>query len=101
MSRVIFVDDEPRVLNGIKKSLGDEWQVDFCPSAEIALEIMERETGDIVVTDLQMPSMSGHELILDVRHKFSATTAIVLSGQCSELDKKQIRLAGIRFFPKP
>jgi DNA-binding response OmpR family regulator len=104
MRKVIFVDDEPKVLDGIRRNLpniGAEWQVDFCSSGERALEVMENEDVDVVVTDMQMPGMSGQDLILEMRQRYPAITPIVLSGQCSDQDKKQISLAGIRFFPKP
>ena len=46
--RVIFVDDEPRVLEGLKRMLRpkrNEWQMTFVGSAQAALEALERGTA--------------------------------------------------------
>jgi len=58
MTRIIFVDDEPRVLDGIRRllyHLGTEWQISFAASGSEALEIMDREPFDMIVTDVRMP----------------------------------------------
>jgi hypothetical protein len=58
MRRVLFVDDEPAVLDGIRRNVQRneaEWEVSFAPSAENALTLMEASPFDVIVSDLQMP----------------------------------------------
>jgi len=58
--RVIFVDDEPRVLEGLKRMLRpkrNEWQMTFVGSAQAALEALRAEPCEVVVTDMRMPGM--------------------------------------------
>ena len=58
--RVIFVDDEPRVLEGLKRMLRpkrNEWQMTFVGSAQAALDALKVEPCEVVVTDMRMPGM--------------------------------------------
>ena len=87
MIRVLFVDDEPQVLDGLRRMLRAyrrEWTMEFCEGAEQALSLMAEGSFDVIVTDLQMPGMDGAELLTRVRDKFPDTVRIVLSGQSEQ-----------------
>ncbi|MBF0130159.1 MAG: HDOD domain-containing protein [Alphaproteobacteria bacterium] len=82
-TRIVFVDDEPHVLGGIRRALTDmedEWSVSFCQSAAEALNLMSREPVDVVVSDMRMPQMDGAQLLDAVRKQWPATVRIILSG---------------------
>jgi len=82
--RILFVDDEPMVLQGIQRTLRSmrgEWEIEFAPGGLEALEIMEHAPFDVVVTDMRMPGMGGDELLDLVKAKFPRTVRIILSGQ--------------------
>ena len=82
--RILFVDDEPRVLDGLRRMLFPmrrEWEMSFAESGHEALNIMAKETIDVVVTDMRMPGMSGAELLSEIRKRNPQTVRIVLSGQ--------------------
>jgi HD-like signal output (HDOD) protein len=84
VTRIIFVDDEPRVLDGIRRllySLRNEWQMSFATSGAEALEIMANAPFDMIVTDVRMPGMDGTELLSRVRDLDPGVARIVLSGQ--------------------
>lgn len=84
MTRVLFVDDEPKVLNGLRRMLRayrHEWTMEFCEGPLAALEAMAEAPFDVVVTDMRMPVMDGAELLTRVRDKYPDTVRIVLSGQ--------------------
>jgi YesN/AraC family two-component response regulator len=56
--RILFVDDEPMVLTGLKRSLRpmrSEWEMVFAGGGDEALMVMEQQTFDIIVTDMRMP----------------------------------------------
>jgi len=60
--RVIFVDDEPNVLSGLRRSLygmREEWEMVFVSGGLEALQAMEKQPFDIIVTDMRMPMMDG------------------------------------------
>ncbi len=84
MKRVLFVDDDPRVLDGLRRlyyPLRSEWSTSFAGSGPQALDLMDRETIDVVVTDASMPGMDGTELLTLVRERHPHATRIILSGQ--------------------
>ena len=82
--RVIFVDDDPNIGQAMKRMLRpmrNEWEMTFCTNGEDALRNME-ETGayDIVVSDMHMPGMHGHELLTRVMDEYPQTIRFTLSG---------------------
>jgi HD-like signal output (HDOD) protein len=82
--RILFVDDEPMVLNGLQRSLRlmrSEWEMVFAPGGNEALAEMDRQTFDIIVTDMRMPGMDGAQLLQEVQRRSPQTLRIVLSGQ--------------------
>jgi HD-like signal output (HDOD) protein/CheY-like chemotaxis protein len=82
--RVMFVDDEPRVLEGLKRMLRpkrNEWEMTFVGSAKDALEALKTAPCEVVVTDMRMPGMSGAELLEIVQREYPDTIRLILSGQ--------------------
>ncbi len=92
--KVLFVDDELRVLQGLQRMLRpmrDEWDMLFAESGEAALAEMGKAPVDVVVSDMRMPSMSGAELLTRVMREYPSTVRIILSGQADrELVQKTI-----------
>jgi HD-like signal output (HDOD) protein len=83
MRRVLFVDDEPRVLEGLRHMLRtqrQEWEMAFAPSGEAALALMEASPYDVIVSDMRMPAMDGAKLLDRVRELHPQVVRIVLSG---------------------
>lgn len=81
--RILFVDDEPLVLQGLSRMLhvmNNEWEMSFVTSGEQALNEMKLEPFDIVVSDIRMPRMNGLQLLAEVRDKFPGTIRLILSG---------------------
>lgn len=81
--RILFVDDEPVLLDGLKRMLRgmrDQWEMTFAVSAEAALEIIKCKPVDVVVTDVRMPGMDGVQLLSQVRDLYPQTVRIILSG---------------------
>lgn len=63
MNRKLIADDEPHVLRVLKMSLEKEgYVVDTCPNGMEALARIEQAPPDILITDIQMPLMTGEEL---------------------------------------
>jgi HD-like signal output (HDOD) protein len=82
--RILFVDDEAMVLQGIQRSLRamrGEWEAEFATSGPEALEIMSRAPFDVVVSDMRMPGMDGAQLLEKIRMQFPQTVRMILSGQ--------------------
>lgn len=80
---ILFVDDEPNILDGLRRMLHPlrgEWDMRFARSARRALAELARAPCDILVTDLLMPEMDGGMLLEEVQARCPGTVRIVLSG---------------------
>ncbi|HEX4479546.1 MAG TPA: HDOD domain-containing protein [Rudaea sp.] len=81
--RLMLVDDEERVLQGVMRSLsamGVTWDIVAALSGEKALEALERAPVDAVIADLHMPEMDGSALLREVRARWPDTFRILLCG---------------------
>lgn len=79
----MFVDDELNVLQGLQRMLRSkrhEWQMAFVNSGAEALQLLEKEPVDVVVSDMRMPGMDGAELLTAVMDRYPDTVRILLSG---------------------
>ena len=102
--RVIFVDDEPRVLEGLKRMLRpkrNEWQMTFVGSAQAALDALKAEPCEVVVTDMRMPGMNGAELLEVVQREYPDTIRLILSGQAETESVMKALGVSHQFLSKP
>ncbi|WP_309671822.1 response regulator [Gemmatimonas sp.] len=82
--QVLIVDDELRVLDGMRRALyrvRDRWEIDTASGGEDALRKLSEKPADIVITDLRMPGMDGISLLETVAQSWPATVRMILSGQ--------------------
>jgi HD-like signal output (HDOD) protein len=85
--RIIFVDDEKLVLQGLQRMLRplrDEWEMEFVESGATALERMAQLPFDVVVSDMRMPGMNGAELLREVMRRHPKTVRLILSGHADK-----------------
>jgi putative nucleotidyltransferase with HDIG domain len=83
MKRILFVDDEKLILDGIRRALHAErsrWEMRFAGGAEAAMQALNAESFDVVVSDMRMPGIDGVTLLTYVREHFPSTARLVLSG---------------------
>lgn len=102
--RVLFVDDEPDVLDGLEAMLRARrlrWSSSFALGGEEAVRALEREHFDAVVTDMRMPGMSGTELLERVRELSPDTVRIVLSGYTEPASALRAVPVAHEFLAKP
>lgn len=68
--KVLFVDDDNMILKAYRRFFKKaSWEFVIATSGEAALDILDREDIDLVVTDIKMPQMHGVELISKIRDK--------------------------------
>ncbi|HET7890626.1 MAG TPA: response regulator [Candidatus Sulfotelmatobacter sp.] len=85
-SRLLFVDDEPLVLQGLQRTLRSmraEWDMNFVGGGEEALESLRLQPYDAIITDMRMPRMDGAQLLEKVKERYPGIVRIVLSGQAN------------------
>ncbi|MBN2796491.1 MAG: HDOD domain-containing protein [Clostridia bacterium] len=81
MKRILFVDDEKYILRNIKKLLKNEpYESLIASSGKEALEILSKETVDVIVADSRMPQMDGAALLEEVKAKYPKIIRVALCG---------------------
>jgi DNA-binding NtrC family response regulator len=102
--RVLLVDDDECVLEGLKRVLSREpWEIIVACGGEAALALLETQPVDVVVSDERMPGISGTELLMRVGARYPETVRIVLTGHGSlEIAIRAINEGEVyRFLTKP
>jgi putative nucleotidyltransferase with HDIG domain len=104
MMRVLFIDDDPNILEGLQRLLRPlrrEWEMSFALGPREATALFEKMPFDVVVSDMRMPEMTGAELLAIIRGSHPEVARIILSGH-SQIDSA-VRSAGIahQFLAKP
>jgi HD-like signal output (HDOD) protein/CheY-like chemotaxis protein len=104
MTRILFVDDEPKILEGLRRMLRgmrSTWEMVFVDNASQALQALAAERFDIIVSDMRMPLMNGAQLLEQVRNLYPHTVRIILSGHSDqELIMKSVGLVH-QYLAKP
>lgn len=83
---LLLVDDEENVVRGLQRSLRKEpYTVHTANSGADALEILQQQDIDVIVSDERMPGMTGAEFLAEAKQRYPETIRIMLSGQ-ADLD---------------
>ena len=78
MNKILIADDEPHVLRVLKLSLEKEgYAVETCANGKEALTRLEQEHPDILITDIQMPLMTGEELCRHIKQHMPARKFLI------------------------
>lgn len=104
MKRILFVDDEPLLLEVIEARLFERsgnWEMDFAESGDRALKLMFQKQYDVVVCDMRMPEMDGIEVLTHVMQRHPNTTRIMLSGQTDCGQTSRLEGTAHRYISKP
>lgn len=104
MRRILFVDDEPRLLEGLRRMFRPQrkhWDMVFANSGEEALAILEAGACDVIVTDMRMPGMDGATLLEKVQERNPGVVRIVLSGHVEMQAALRAAPVAHQFLSKP
>ena len=102
--RILFVDDEPAILAGLRHLLFRErasWDMVFATGGEAALARSREQPFDVVISDMRMPGMDGAELLTAIMHESPSTARIVLSGQAERAAVLRALPASHQLLSKP
>lgn len=102
--KILLVDDEPKVLSALRRSLGQRFTLSCANDGVEALQLLESEGPfAAVVSDMRMPGMNGVELLCEIKRRAPETVRLILSGQSDFSDAvKAINEGAIfRFHTKP
>jgi DNA-binding NarL/FixJ family response regulator len=87
MPRVLFIDDEPHVLQGLRRALrplDSSFELEFCDDPAKAIGLLSHTQHDAIVTDMRMPVINGIDILRSICTVSPETLRIVLSGQSSK-----------------
>jgi response regulator RpfG family c-di-GMP phosphodiesterase len=85
-TRILCVDDDEKILNGILRQQGDDFDISIAVGPQAALEMVEEEDPfAVVLSDMRMPEMNGVQLLSRIRDKSPNTVRMILTG-FAELD---------------
>lgn len=102
--RILFVDDDEYVLQGMRRMLHGSrqlWTTAYARDGAAALELMQNQPFDMIIADMQMPGISGAELLAETLHMHRGMIRFALSAYSNR--EMVIKAAGLshQFFSKP
>jgi CheY-like chemotaxis protein len=87
-AKILIVDDEPDLVDTIKRRLKFfDWDITTASNGKEALEIVSNEKPDLIVLDIDMPVMDGHEMLRRLREQLDLRETPVI--MCTKSDKVQ------------
>ncbi|MEW6582686.1 MAG: response regulator [Actinomycetota bacterium] len=104
MRRILFVDDDAMVLDGLSDALRKDrsrWQMVFATSGDDALRHFDEGTFDVVVADVRMPGLDGPSLLAAIKEQHPGTARLVLSGQADSTSSRRLLSLAHQYLAKP
>ena len=104
MIKVLLVDDEPNVVQGLTRmmrSVRSEYQTRYALSGTEALKVMAEWPADVVVSDMRMPGMNGVELLNRIAAEYPDAVRLILSGHTDREIIMQSAVVAHQFLSKP
>jgi two-component system, OmpR family, phosphate regulon sensor histidine kinase PhoR len=100
---ILVIDDEERIREGCRKVLCQEgFDVATADCGELGLKMIEQQHFDIVLLDLMMPSLSGFDVLAQVKALHPDSVIIVISGYATvEHSIEAMKRGAFDFIPKP
>lgn len=86
--RILIVEDEPNLLNVIKKKLTlENYSVDTCDNGIDALDFIDLAPYDLILLDIMLPKLDGLSVLDSIRKNNNTTPVILLTAKDSIKDK--------------
>ena len=104
MKKILFVDDEPAVLDGLEDSLRKfrrRWDMTFACGGDAAISKMTDSNYDVVVSDVRMPGLSGIEVLQYAKDNHPNAVRIALTGYADENNTIKLTELAQRYLTKP
>jgi HD-like signal output (HDOD) protein/ActR/RegA family two-component response regulator len=104
MKRILFVDDDQNLLDGIRRMMRcyrDGWEMEFVASGEAALVACGERKYDVVISDLRMPGMDGAQLMSEIRERHPEIARLILSGYAGATITAKAMQVAHRVLAKP
>jgi CheY-like chemotaxis protein len=101
-SRVLIVDDEPRIAELLRDCLGDDYRCELVHSGMEALVAVASERPDVVLLDVSMPGMNGIEVLRRLKVIDPSLPVIMITATDNSAQIAQTTIFGaLGYIPKP
>lgn len=101
---ILFVDDDPNILRGLRRMLRGQrnhWDMLFAEGGRAAMDLLDTRAIDVVVSDMRMPDVDGAMVMEHAQRRAPEAIRMVLSGESDrELTHRTVGISH-RFFSKP
>ncbi|HYE67533.1 MAG TPA: response regulator [Anaerovoracaceae bacterium] len=85
MRRILVVDDDSQILNSMSEAFkGTDYEIILAESALSALEILNTEEVNMVISNMNMPLMDGYELLSIIKEEYPNVIRVIMSGYADE-----------------
>jgi len=106
VASILVIDDQEPIRRIVRRALENERHAVLDASdGELGMQILERETVDVVITDIFMPRLDGIQTLREIRKRFPAVRVIAMSGGDStgllDLRKDAELLGAVKSLQKP
>lgn len=100
---ILIVDDAPDTLEVLQRNLTSQgYKVFTASGASVAIDILERISIDLIITDYKMPRVSGLDLIRHVRENLKDTEVMMITGYATiEGAVKAVKTGAEEYLAKP
>jgi len=102
--RILFVDDDRQLLDGLRRGLSPrqgEWEMTFVESGEQALQELGRALCDVIVSDVRMPGLDGVAVLATASERWPSVIRIALSGAADLGDTVRLLPVAHQYLSKP
>lgn len=102
-ARILVVDDEEIVRISCERILSPAgYRVDVTPDGRKALQMLEQNKYDLVLSDLKMPHMDGMEVLAEIKKRTPQARVIIITGYSTvEIAVKAIKMGAYNYIEKP
>jgi DNA-binding NtrC family response regulator len=101
MATLLLIDDDQAVRHMLDSLFSSTHECHTADRAEQALEFLEFQRYDVVITDVSMPGLGGVEILRHIKERHGKTPVIVISGRPDEHMDTVMKMGAFEFFAKP
>ena len=102
---ILLVDDDRNLgltlSHGLRKAIGGATSVVFCSSGAEAQALLATRAFDLVISDFNMPGMSGLELLKNIRRDHRETGLVLITAYATDALFEEAHQLGIAYIAKP
>jgi len=102
---ILLVEDDRNLAttlsHGLRKAMGKAISVVFCSGGAEALSMLATQKFDVVISDFNMPGISGLELLKKIRQDHTETSLVLITAYGTNALEEEVRQLGIGYINKP